>query len=142
MSKLAISIVTPEKIIYEEQGIDSISLPTTQGEITILPKHIPLIAKVTPGEIVIRKDSKETSLVTTQGFLKLDSDGSASILADYAIRSEEVEIAKVLEAKKKAEESMNAKRTEKEFAIAEADLRRTLIELKVAQKRRIKIREV
>ena len=142
MSKLAISIVTPEKIIYEEQGIDSISLPTTQGEITILPKHIPLIAKVTPGEIVIRKDSKETSLVTTQGFLKLDSDGSASILADYAIRSEEVEIAKVLEAKKKAEESMNAKRTEKEFAIAEADLRRTLIELKVAQKRRIKVREV
>ncbi|OGM21428.1 ATP synthase F1 subunit epsilon [Candidatus Woesebacteria bacterium RIFCSPLOWO2_01_FULL_37_19] len=142
MSKLAISIVTPEKIIYEEQGIDSISLPTTQGEITILPKHIPLIAKVTPGEIVIRKDSKETSLVTTQGFLKLDSDGSASILADYAIRSEEVEIAKVLEAKKKAEESMKAKRTEKEFAIAEADLRRTLIELKVAQKRRIKIREV
>ena len=142
MSKLAISIVTPEKIIYEEQGIDSISLPTTQGEITILPKHIPLIAKVTPGEIVIRKDSKETSLVTTQGFLKLDSDGSASILADYAIRSEEVEIAKELEAKKKAEESMNAKRTEKEFAIAEADLRRTLIELKVAQKRRIKIREV
>ena len=142
MSKLAISIVTPEKIIYEEQGIDSISLPTTQGEITILPKHIPLIAKVTPGEIVIRKDSKETSLVTTQGFLKLDSDGSASILADYAIRSEEVEIAKVLEAKKKAEESMKAKRTEKEFAIAEADLRRTLIELKVAQKRRIKVREV
>ena len=142
MSKLAISIVTPEKIIYEEQGIDSISLPTTQGEITILPKHIPLIAKVTPGEIVIRKYSKETSLVTTQGFLKLDSDGSASILADYAIRSEEVEIAKVLEAKKKAEESMKAKRTEKEFAIAEADLRRTLIELKVAQKRRIKVREV
>lgn len=140
MNLLRLKIVTPEKVIYEEGDFESVSIPTDSGEITILPGHIPLVSKVSPGEIVARKKAKDESLVTTKGFLKLNDVGEILVLADYAVRSEDVEEAKLLEAKKKAEEAMRDKGSQKEFAIAEAELRKTLLELKVAQKRKIKIR--
>ena len=129
-------IVTPEQLILEQEDLDSITVPTADGEITLLPHHIPLVSQITPGEIILRKEGRENSLVTTNGFLKIDPQGYVTILADYAIRSEEIEIAKVEEAKRKAEEAMKEKVSERDFAIAEAELRRTLLELKVAQKRR------
>jgi F-type H+-transporting ATPase subunit epsilon len=130
-----IKIVSPERVVYEENDFDSITLTTAEGEITILPGHVPLVAKVSPGEIIIKKDSKEISLVTTEGFLRLEKDGNILLLTDYAIRSEEIEIAKIIEAKRKAEDAMKEKKTEYEFVMAEAELRRTLLELKVARKR-------
>ena len=57
MNKLHFQIITPDKIAYDDE-IDSLTLPTTEGEITILPNHIPLVTAVKPGEIMIRKDQK------------------------------------------------------------------------------------
>src|SRR4030042_5547807 len=136
MAYLKISIITPEKLVFEGDEIDSASFPTPDGEITILPHHIPLVTKIATGEIVIRKKGNEYSLVATDGFLKLTSDGVITVLADYAVRSEDIELAKVEEAKKKAEAAMKEKISQKDFAIAEAELRKTLLELKIAQKRR------
>ncbi len=140
MSLLTLKIISPEKLVFEETGFDSITLPTQDGEITILPGHIPLISKVAPGEIVARQKDKSISLVTTDGFLKVNKEGILTVLSDYAIRSEDVEIAKVEEARKKAEAAMNEKKSERDFAIAEAELRRTLLELKVAQRRKQNIK--
>lgn len=140
MSFLSLKIVTPERKVFEEGEFDSISLPSESGEITILPGHIPLVGKVIPGEIVARRGNKEESLVTLNGFLKVNEKGEILILSDYAVRSSEVEIEKAEEAKRRAEEAMKEKKSESEFVIAEADLRRTLLELKVAQKRKVKIR--
>ena len=136
MALLSIKITTPEKLVFEGDEIDSASFPTPDGEITILPHHIPLVTKIATGEIVIRKKGNEYSLVATDGFLKLTSDGVITVLADYAVRSEDIELAKVEEARKKAEAAMKEKVSQKDFAIAEADLRRTLMELKISQKRR------
>lgn len=142
MNLLRLKIVTPEKLVFEEGELNSVSVPTKMGEITILPKHIPLVANITEGEIVARKEGKVYSLVTTKGFLKLNTKGEILILADYAQRAEDIEIAKVEEAKKKAEEALKEKKSEKEFIIAEAELRKTLLELKVAQKRKVKTKGV
>jgi F-type H+-transporting ATPase subunit epsilon len=139
MNLLTLKIVSPEKLVFQENDFDSITLPTENGEITILPGHIPLVAKIIPGEIVAKRRGKEVSLVTTDGFLKLNSHGEVFILADYAIRSEDVEITKVQEAKKRAEEMMKEKGSEKDFVIAEAELRKTLLELKVVQKRKSRV---
>ncbi len=136
MANLKIKVITPEKITFEDQDITSVTLPTAEGEITVLPNHIPLVTQLAPGEIRIKKAGKETSLVATQGFIKITAEGEITVLADYAIRSEEIEVAKVQEAKKKAEEAMKEKSSEKDFAIAEAELRRTLLELRVSQKRK------
>jgi F-type H+-transporting ATPase subunit epsilon len=136
MSFLTLKVITPENKIFEESEIESISFPTQEGEITVLPNHIPLLSQTMTGEVVIRKKGKDTSLVITEGFLKIDKSGNCLVLADYAIRSEDIEELKVTEAKKKAEESMKEKTSQKDFAIAEAELRRTLMELKVSQRRK------
>lgn len=136
MAKLKIKVITPEKTVFENENIDSITIPTIEGEITVLPGHIPFFSKVSPGEIVIRTDKKEYSLVSVDGFVKVSKDNTVSILSDYAIRSENIEIAKVLEAKKKAENALKDKESARDFAIAEADLRRILLELKIAQRRK------
>lgn len=136
MNLLHLKIVSPEKLVFEDDGFTSITLPTMEGEITILPEHIPLVSAISPGEIIARKKDKDISLVTTKGFLRCDKNGNIFVLSDYAIRSEDVEIAKVEEAKKRAEKDMSEKKSEKDFIIAEAELRKTLLELKVANKRR------
>jgi len=138
MSVLNLKIVSPEKKVFEESGFNSVTIPTEAGEITVLPEHIPLVSKVSPGEIIARKGNIEQSLITLNGFLKLDSMGNILILSDYAVRSEDVEIGRVEEAKKRAEAAMKEKLSEKEFAIAEAELRKTLLELKVAKTRKIR----
>lgn len=133
---LTLKIVTPEKVVFEETAVDSLTVPTAEGEITILPNHIPLVTQVIPGEMLIRQKGKETYLVVTNGFLKLTKEGSISLLTDYAIRSEDIQIAKVQEAKRRAEEAIKAKISQRDFAVAEAELRRTLLEMKVAQRRK------
>lgn len=138
MTGLSLKIITPTKSVFEEDGIDSVTLPSVDGELTILPNHIPLVCKVVHGEITVRKSGKDQSLVTTEGFLKLNKKGEMLLLADYAVRSEEIEIEKVRLAKEKAEKAMKEKVSEKDFAIAEAELRRTLLELKISQKRRVR----
>jgi F-type H+-transporting ATPase subunit epsilon len=138
MKLLSLKIVSPEKLVFEDNEFESITLPTEAGEITVLPGHIPLVAAIAPGEIVARKKGKEMSLITTKGFLKLDDEGNIFILSDYAVRSEDIEIAKVEEARKKAERDMKDRKSEKDFVIAEAELKKTLLELKVIQRRRSK----
>jgi F-type H+-transporting ATPase subunit epsilon len=137
---LSIKIISPSGKILEDSEFDSITIPTSEGEITLLPGHVPLVAKVAPGEIVARKKDNEESIVTTDGFLKLNKKGQVLVLSDYAVRSEDVEIAKVEEAKKRAESLLKEKANEKDFVIAEAELRKTLLELKIAQKRKSRIR--
>ena len=58
--KLQLKIVTPEKLILEEE-VESVTVPTTEGEITILADHIPLVAGLASGDIVARKDGEEIS---------------------------------------------------------------------------------
>ena len=136
MIQLSLKIATPEKLVYDEKELDSVTLPTSEGEITILPNHIPLVVKIVPGEVITRRKGSENVMVTMQGFMHLDKSGNIVVLSDYAIRSEDVVLAKVEDAKKKAESTMKEKTSEKDFRVAEAELRKTLLELKVAQKRR------
>jgi len=133
---ISIKIVSPEKLVFQEDGFESVTVPTENGEITILPGHIPLVSVISPGEIIARKGNKEISLVTTKGFMRLEKNGELFVLSDYAVRSEDIEVAKVEAAKKKAEEMMKEKKSEKDFIIAEAELRKTILELKVARRKK------
>lgn len=134
MSNLHVQIITPEKIVYEDD-VDMITVPGTEGELGILPHHIPLFTKIKPGEMKIRKGNEEFYLAVTGGFADITGK-KVTILADHAIRAEDIEEQQAEEAKKRAEEIMREKKTQTDFAIAEADLRRALLELKVAGRRR------
>jgi len=130
-------IITPEKVVYKDEA-DVVVLPTRGGQITILPNHVALLTQVESGEIILKKDNKEQYLAITGGFLEVNNN-NVSILADYAVRSEDVEVEKAIEAQKRAEKIMkesSEKVSEKDFAFAESQLRRSILELKVASRRR------
>jgi len=134
---MQLKVVTPEKVIYDGE-IDELIIPTVTGEIAVLPHHIDLLTQVVPGEMTIKHKGKDQHVAATGGFLQI-VDGVLTLLSDYAVRSEEIDAKKALEAQKRAEETLKKKKedlTERDFAVAQADMRRAILELKVANKRR------
>ena len=129
---LKLQIITPEKIVYQDV-VDQITAPTKNGEITILPEHIGLLTQIVPGEIVVKKGQVSQALAITGGFMEVGKD-SVSILADYAIRAEEIEVLKAQEAQKKAQKLMEEKVSEQDFAAAQSEMIKAITQLKVANK--------
>lgn len=133
---LHLTIVTQEKELLSTQ-VDSITAMTTTGEVTILPGHIPLMSKLSDTEFVYRINGQEASLAITGGFLNVEPGDRIVVLADAAVRSEEINEEKAREARKRAQEAMqNEKLSKTELSIAEQSLRKALLELKVAAKRK------
>lgn len=131
---MLLEIITPEKILYKDE-IDELLAPSENGQITILPNHVGLLTRIVPGEIIITKDEKVETIAITGGILEV-SKNVINILADYAIRANDIEIAKAQEAQKRAEKLMSEKASEKDFKIAEAELLKALLQLKIAEKYR------
>ncbi len=101
--KIQFEIVTPEGPVLKEQVIQ-VTVPTKQGEITILPGHIPLVASLLPGVIETkREDGKMDIMSVSGGFIEVLKN-KVVILADTAERAEEIDIDRVEEARKRAEE--------------------------------------
>lgn len=131
---LQLTIITPIKSVFDEE-VEEITLPSEQGELTILPNHISLFTRIKPGQLSIRKNNKPTHFAITGGFLEV-KENKATILADYAIRADDIEILKAQEAKDKAEKIMKEKVSGRDFAQAEAQFTRAILELKVAKRRK------
>lgn len=130
--KLSLHILTPTKELLNEE-VDEITLPTESGEISILPNHVALLTKILPGEMHIKRNGKNDLFAITGGFLEI-SNNNVSILAEHAIHAQDIEIAKAEEAKQRAEKAMKDKDKEKEYEELQTELRRTVLELKVARK--------
>lgn len=127
-----LEVVSPQGVIYEGEA-SSISLPTYNGIITVLPHHAPLFTKLSEGEIGIKKGNDEITIVTAGGFLEV-KENSVHVLSDYAVRAESIEVARAEAKKKQAEEKLKQKLGNEEFTIVDKDLRLSILELKVAQK--------
>ncbi len=127
-----LSILSPEGQIFAET-VDEVLLPTEKGEIAILAHHTPLFSKLTQGTVTIKKSGKLNMIAILGGFLEI-KNGVVTILSDYAIKAENIEIAKANEAKKRAEEYLNNKQSTADLIMAEKELQKSLLELKVADK--------
>lgn len=132
-----LSIITPEKVVYKDE-VDEVVVPTVDGQIAILPNHISILSQVNPGELIIKKGSSNQSLAITGGFLEVNNN-KVSILAPYAIKAQDIQVAASNEAKKRAEKIMNEKATGNDFKIAQGELIKAILELRVAarHKRRL-----
>jgi len=134
--EILLEIITPEKVVYSDK-VSEVLVPTDKGEIGILPNHVGLFAKVVPGELTVKKGNSSHILAITSGFLEV-SAAKVTILADHAIRAENIEVAKAMEAKEKAEKLMKEKTTDQDMAMLEGQLRRAMLELNVARKLKLK----
>lgn len=129
---LILDIVTQEKrLLTQETG--RVTVETETGEITILPGHIPLLAKLKEGLLRYETGKGSEDIVAIfGGFLEVDAEGKVSILADSAVRAADIDLAKVKKAESEAKSTLSDKNRELEFAQAEAALKRTWLELKAA----------
>ncbi|MFA5055140.1 MAG: F0F1 ATP synthase subunit epsilon [Dehalococcoidia bacterium] len=136
MAKLKFEIVTAERVVYSEE-VDMVIAPGVQGELGILPSHAPLLTTLKPGMLMVRCGGEEVAMFVNGGFLEVMQD-KVIVLADVAERAEEIDVAKAEEAKRQAEESLRKSASSVDIAAAEAALRRSLMQLKVAEYRRRK----
>ncbi len=130
--KLILEIITPVKVVLKEE-IDEITIPTINGEISILPNHIDLFTKITPGELIIKRNNKLEPFAIMGGFLEI-TNNHVNILADYAAHANDIEIAKVEEAKQRAEKAIKEKDKEINYEQLQDDIRRAALQLKIAKK--------
>lgn len=135
MKKIELKIVTPERVLYEG-SVEGVSIPTVEGEITVLPGHLPVISAIKAGELKIKKEGNYEYFSITRGVAEI-SGNSIVILTEAAERAEEVDEKRAEEARKKAKDLMDKVKVDEEgYADAVAQLERALARMKIAKKRR------
>lgn len=132
---LKVDIVTAERAVFSEEGVDEVVVPGIDGELTVLPMHAPLMTMIKPGVMRIIKGNDETEMAITGGFLEVRQD-RVTVLADAAERADEIDVVRAEEARRKAERQLEERETEVDLARVSAELQRALVRLKVAERRR------
>src|SRR6185437_3587620 len=136
MPTLNVQLVTAERKVVDEQA-DIVIAPGGAGEIGIMPRHIPLITTLKPGELRVRRSEEEQIFAVGGGFLEVRHEEGGSeviVLADTAERAEELDLARAEEARRRAEQTL-AERTEEVDALAaQAALLRAIARIRVAER--------
>ena len=101
---LTLEIVTPQARVYSDT-IDTVVIPTTAGEIGVLPGHVSLVSQVAEGELRVTKDGKPLVLAVGGGFVQIDND-KVSVLAEQAISIDKIDVTAVENALKRAQEQL------------------------------------
>lgn len=129
-------LVTPERVLLEKE-VDSITLPTETGEITVLSHHLPLISNLVAGEVRYKIGLVEETFAVSGGVIEVGANNQVAVLADTAEFGHEIDANRAEEARKRAHELMqDSYKDEKVSAVAAASLKKHLARLKVARKHR------
>src|SRR5436305_15289295 len=91
MATFKLEIVTLEEKIYSED-VEMVTLPGSEGELGVYPKHVRLLTTVVPGELRVLTDGRERSLAMGEGFVEIKAD-AVSVLTDMALESEQIDFA-------------------------------------------------
>lgn len=131
-----VDVVSAEESIYAGEA-EFVVLPGEAGELGIYPRHTPLITRIRPGEVRIKPaDGGEEEFIFVAGGILEVQPKSITVLADTAIRGQDLDEAKALEAKKVAEEAMQNRTSKLEIAQAQAELATAMAQLAAIQKLR------
>lgn len=139
IKQLKLKIVTPERLILEEM-VDQVSLPTTLGEITVLPDHIPLITGLSSGDVVAFINGEHAPMAVVGGFVEVKQnekgDTEVAVLADFAEHVAELSEEKIEKAKTRSEElkKLMENKDHVDFEHFESELERSLTRIKIADK--------
>ncbi|HXS67669.1 MAG TPA: F0F1 ATP synthase subunit epsilon [Candidatus Polarisedimenticolia bacterium] len=129
---LKLEIVTPEAKVFSED-VEMVTLPGVDGEMGIFPQHVPLLTQIVPGEIIARKGGQDFFLAIGEGFVEVTAD-RVSVLADMAIRAENIDEARAEEARRRAEARLGEKLNDEDMAAVQASLAHSAAQLKVKRR--------
>jgi len=131
---LKLEIVTPEAKIYSD-NVDMVTLTGSEGEMGILPDHVPLMTQLCAGEIIARKGQETILLAVGDGFVQVTGERVA-VLTDMAINADNIDEAQCQEAVRRAEARMAEKMSDEEAALVQAALVHATTQLKVKRQHR------
>ncbi|HUA39877.1 MAG TPA: F0F1 ATP synthase subunit epsilon [Candidatus Sulfopaludibacter sp.] len=131
---IKLEIVTPEAKIFSDD-VDMVTLTGTEGEMGILPQHMPLMTQLVAGEIFAQKGRETITLCVGDGFVQVTGDRVA-VLTDLAINADNIDEAKAEEAMRRAEARLAEKISDEEAARVQAALAHAATQLKVKRRRR------
>src|SRR5258708_10507093 len=129
---LKLEIVTPDAKTYSED-VDMVTLPGVEGEMGIYPMHVPLMTQIVSGEISVRKGGRDYFLAVGEGFVEITADRVA-VMTDMAIRAENIDEAKAVDARRRAEARLAEKLDDEQAALVSAALAHSLAQLKVKRR--------
>lgn len=131
-----VDVVSAEESIFSGLA-EFVVLPGEVGELGILPGHMPLMTRIKPGAVrlKIQGQEQEEVIFVAGGILEVQPN-LVTVLADTAIRGKDLDEAKALDAKKKAEEAMSNRESELDYARAQAELAEAVAQLAAIQKLR------
>ena len=135
MDSIHFQLVTPEKTVLSKE-LTSLSCPTSLGQITILPNHIPLVANLVPGELHAKSGNEDFFVYVAGGFVEVKPNNQIVVLADAAQHHFEIDQAQAEAAKAKAETEMkaNSQMSEQEYAKVAGVLQQSLAKLNIARR--------
>jgi F-type H+-transporting ATPase subunit epsilon len=131
---LKLEIVTPQAIVFSEQ-VQMVTLPGIEGQFGVYPQHVPLITQMVPGEIIVTNDGADRFLAVGEGLIDITAD-RVSIVTDMAIPADQIDEAKVEEARRRAAARLAEKISDEEIAATNASLVRSLAQLQVRKRHR------
>ena len=134
MATLKLEIVTPEAIAFSED-VEMVTLPAAGGQVGIYPQHVRLITEMVPGELIVTRNGHESLIAVGEGLVAVSGD-RVEILTDMAIRAEELDAAKVEEARKRAQARREEKIADESVATLNASVVRSLAHLRVRKRPR------
>ncbi|HSW43755.1 MAG TPA: F0F1 ATP synthase subunit epsilon [Patescibacteria group bacterium] len=131
---IQLEIVTPERRVYADT-VDSVTLPGSEGELGILPRHAPLLSLLGAGELRVRKSGTEESFAIVGGFVQVRPD-KVVVMAETADLAAEIDLERAEEARREAERTLEAGLVESaDLAMARAALQAALLRIRVAERR-------
>ena len=133
MATLKLEIVTPERKIYSED-VDMVTLPGSEGELGVYPKHVPLLTTLKPGELRVIQNGRETTMAIGEGFVEIKAE-SVSVLTDMALEAEKIDISAAEAAVERAKAAMKEDQTPEQVAAIQASLQKALAQLHVKRRR-------
>src|SRR3989442_15883776 len=131
---LKLEIVTPDAKTYSED-VEMVTLPASEGEMGILPQHVPLMTQIISGEIIVRKEGRDYFLAVGEGFVEITGERVA-MMTDMAIRHENIDEARAEEARRRAEARLAEKIDDEESAMHRAALAHSIAQLKYKRSHR------
>jgi F-type H+-transporting ATPase subunit epsilon len=131
---MKLSIITPEKVIFKDNDIKRVTFPTSEGEMTVLPGHAPLVVFLTPGELIVEDEQGARPLAVSGGFVEV-TQKHTKILADTAETVEEIDLTRAQEARDRAQKLVKEKKFDaREFTYLTAKIEKELSRIRVGKK--------
>ena len=134
MDNFRLQFMASDHMVFDGDA-QSVSLPTTEGSVGILAHHSNIIMAVVPGEITYRAaNGDEETVIVSDGLLKVEN-GEVMILVDTAERPDEIDEARAQRAEERAREELKRANTNRDIALASAELSRAMSRIKYSKKK-------